>query len=310
MRLAVVCVLLAVACQGTPVAVPSPSTTPSPAPVRTSAPSPTPTAAPGRVLAVLGVIGDYGYRSGTAPTMVGVLGAYAREHAPAGRLAAVVTTGDNAYERGTAGQAAWARQVLEPLLAGGTQLVASLGNHDEATQGGRPVMARFGMPGRWYATVVGPVQVLVLDANRTDDAGQLSWLRRTLAAPRTVPFRVAVFHQPAAACSFHSADAGVDRRFLPLLDRPGGRGVDLVLSGHNHSYERFVDDHGLPLVTTGGGGATLYPSSRALCTGPARAVTLRSSYNVVVLSATTTGLQLVALDRHGRVLDTVSLPPR
>jgi hypothetical protein len=102
----------------------------------------------------------------------------------------------------------------------------------------------------------------------------------------------------------------VDRHFLPLLDRTGGRGVDLVLSGHNHTYERLVDSRGLPLVTTGGGGAPLYPSSRALCTGPARPLALHSAYNVVVLSATATGLQLVALDRHGRVLDEVSLVRR
>lgn len=310
MRAAVVCLLLAAACQSTPVATPHPTASP-----RTASPAatPTPTAEPSPgspVLAALGVIGDFGYRPGAAPSMVEVLRAYAHDHAPGGRLAAVVTTGDNAYERGTRTQAAWARHVLDPLLTGGARLVASLGNHDLLTAGGRPVMARFGMPGRWYATVVGPVQLVVLDANRTGDADQLAWLRRTLAAPRTVPFRVAVFHQPAAACSFHSADAGVDRRFLPLLDRVGGQGVDLVLSGHNHSYERFVDRHGLPLVTTGGGGATLYPSSRALCTGPAQPVALRSSYNVVVLSATATEVRLVALDRRGRVLDAVSLTPR
>jgi hypothetical protein len=261
-------------------------------------------------VAALGVIGDFGYRGGEAATMVGVLAGYAREHAPAGRLAAVVTTGDNAYDRGTTAQAAWARHLLDPLLTGGTRLLASLGNHDDATASGRPVRARFGMPGRWYATVVGPVQVLVLDANRPGDTRQLAWLRRALAAPRTVPYRVAVFHQPAAACSFHTADPGVDRHFLPLLDRTGGRGVDLVLSGHNHTYERLVDSRGLPLVTTGGGGAPLYPSSRALCTGPARPLALHSAYNVVVLSATATGLHLVALDRHGRVLDEVSLVRR
>lgn len=306
MRAAVTCVLLAVACQSAPAPAPHLTATPSP-----PSPSPTVSTSPGSpVLSELGVIGDFGYRAGAAPSMVDVLRGYAREHAPGGRLAAVVTTGDNAYERGTAAQASWARQVLEPLLTGGASLVASLGNHDELTTGGRAVMSRFGMPGRWYATVVGPVQVVVLDANRTGDTDQLAWLRRTLAAPRTVPFRVAVFHQPAAACSFHAADAGVDRYFLPLLDRTGGQGVDLVLSGHNHTYERFVDRHGLPLVTTGGGGATLYPSSRALCTGPARPLALHSTYNVVVLSATASALRLVALDRQSRVLDEVSLPPR
>ena len=279
-----------------------------PAPSVTASPSVSPSAAAtpvGRAL-LLGVIGDFGKRGGQAPTMVRVLRDYARVHGLDGRLAAVVTTGDNAYEQGTVEQVAFARGLLDPLLGGGTRLVASLGNHDEATRGGAPARAGFAMPARWYTTTVGPVQLVVLDANRPKDADQLRWLRDVLAAPRPVRYRVAVFHQPAAACSLHPADRDVDRVWLPLLDRA----VDLVLSGHNHTYERFVDAAGLPLVTTGGGGATIYPSTRALCTGPATAKVLRSTYNVVVLAVGTDRLHLTALDRHGGTLDTVDLAPR
>lgn len=295
--------LLAAACSSG-----SPEVAPSPTPSALSpAPSATPTPTPAELLAV---IGDYGIRGGQAPAMVRVLADYARTHAAGGRFTAVLTTGDNAYPRGARADARFARDLLDPLVRPGTRLVASLGNHDIGTDGGRPVMRAFGIPARWYATTVGQVQVIVLDANRPADPDQLAWLRRILLAPRTAPHRVAVFHQPAASCSAHTADPGVVRHLLPLLSAGRGRGVDLVLSGHYHTYERFLGPLDLPLVTTGGGGAQIYPSSRALCTGPARKQVLRSRFNAVVLSATTDDLVGVALSREGEVLDRFSAPMR
>jgi 3',5'-cyclic AMP phosphodiesterase CpdA len=286
-------------------AAPTGSPSPTATATATGTPTPTPTAAAAPPV-LLGVIGDFGLRGGVAPTMVEVLRGYAREHAASGRLAALVTTGDNAYPVGSTADVAFARGLLDPLLGGGTRLVATLGNHDAATRGGAPAMSGLGMPARWYTTVVGPVQLVVLDANHPEDAAQTRWLRRTLAAPRPATYRVVVFHQPVASCSAHPADRAVARAWLPLLDR----GTDLVLSGHNHTYERFRDPAGLPLVTTGGGGATLYPSLRLACTGTATPQVLRSRYNVVVLAATPDRLQLTALDRRGRVIDRLVVPAR
>lgn len=244
---------------------------------------------------VLGVLGDFGIKSAAARAVVSLIASW--------RPDGVVTTGDNAYESGTVEETAFARALIQPALDQGARLVASLGNHDEENGIGRPVMAAFGMPGRWYSTVIGHVQLVVLDANIPRDPDQLAWLRMTLALPRTVSWRIAVFHQPAVSCSFHTASSGVIKNWLPLFH---GK-IDLVLSGHNHTYERFLDSAGLSFVTTGGGGNTLYPSGRALCGGPATPVYFNAFFHAVRIEATARSLQLQAIEPGGTVRDELTL---
>ncbi len=274
-------------CTGGPSATPSPSPTPSLSP--TSSPT-----APPEPETVIGVLGDFGVDAAPVRQVVGLLRGF-------GPLDALVTTGDNAYQRGTPSQAAFARRVLGPALGPRTRLVASLGNHDVASDStGGPVRRAFGMPGRWYAATVGPVELVVLDSNRTTDPAQLGFLDRTLATRRT-PFRIAVFHHPAASCSAHRPDPYVVRHFVPRLR---GR-VDLILTGHNHTYERFATEP--PYVTTGGGGATLYASSQVACTG--RAVRLRTVHHALRLVATRTQLTVEAVAVSGEVFDRFAISP-
>jgi acid phosphatase len=241
---------------------------------------------------VIGVLGDFGVDAAPVRQVVALMRGF-------GPLAAVVTTGDNAYGSGTSSEAAFARSVLAPLLGPGTRLYASLGNHDEVTHDGRPVMAAFGLRTHWYTAVVGPVELVVLDANRPSDPAQVAFLRRALARPRAAAFRVVVFHQPAVSCSFHPPSAGVVRSWVPLF---AGR-VDLVLSGHNHTYERFTASSGLTYVTTGGGGAPLYPSVRSMCQGPAAPAFFRTVHHAVRLTVTAHRLLVEAVGLDGTTFD-------
>ncbi len=244
--------------------------------------------------------------------MIGVLGDYGVDDLPVRRvvqlmrgldggraLDAVVTTGDNAYQKGRAGEAAFARRMLEPLLGGDTRLIASLGNHDVATADGLNVMRSLGMTTHWYTAVVGPVEFVVLDSNHSANPAQLEFLERTLARRRT-RFRVAVFHHPAASCSFHPPSKAVISNLLPRLR---GR-VDLILNGHNHTYERFRATP--PSVTTGGGGGPLYPSARALCQGAA-IVRYKTVYHAVRLVASEHTLVVEAVGTDQRVFDRLVL---
>jgi acid phosphatase len=277
-----------------------PVASPSPSPAVSSATSSAPSAAPTPVAAgatVIGVIGDFGVDDAPVRQVVALMRGFARP------LAAVVTTGDNAYPSGTAADAAFAKAALAPLLGPRTPLYASLGNHDEVTHDGRPVMAALGIRAHWYTAVVGPVELVVLDANRPADPAQLAFLKRVLARPRAAAFRVVVFHQPAVSCSFHPPDPGVVRRWVPLF---AGR-VDLVLSGHNHTYERFTAPSGLTYVTTGGGGAPLYPSSASMCAGPARPVFFRTVHHAVRLTVTPATLLVEAVGLDGKAFDSVTI---
>lgn len=163
--------------------------------------------------------------------------------------------GDNAYTSGSNPQyqAAW----FEPYAAllRSFMIWPAYGNHDARRWAYFDI---FTLPERgeagglasgtehWYAFDVGPVHVVVLDSEASDRAvngRMLRWLREDLAANR-LPWLIAVMHHPPYTDASHASDDPGDsggrmrdmrENALPLLEAAG---VDLVLSGHSHSYER------------------------------------------------------------------------
>lgn len=255
----------------------------------------------------------------TTPSVIGVIGDYGVTGSPVGdvvarmlkfnggrKLTAVVTTGDNAYCCGSESQTRFARQQLAPLRLQGAPIYSALGNHDVATEDGAAFMRTFPQAKRWYTVNAGNVQFVVLDSTKVSSSAQLTFLKNVLAAPRPRPFRVVVFHHPAWSCSAHSPDEGVRTKWLPLF----GSKVDLVLAGHNHTYERFTAADGTPYVTTGGGGAKLYASAAPACRGAGKNAYLKTVHHAVRLVASTTTLRVEGVAVDGTVFDTVRLARR
>jgi hypothetical protein len=94
---------------------------------------------------------------------------------------------------------------------------------------------------------------------------QERWLRRDLAA-HPARCTVAYWHHPRWSSGLHGSD-----RTMAVLWRTLARGgVDVVLSGHDHHYERFAPIDGIRSFVVGTGGRSLYPvlwrlpASRAL----------------------------------------------
>ncbi len=205
------------------------------------------------------VIGDFGSGNADERAVAGEIRRWSRSHP----LDAIVTTGDNVYETGQPSEfdAAWNRPygwVDRRRLP----VVAALGNHDEETSGGTHELELFHMPGRWYARTIGSVRFIVLDANDPTDPAQMTFLRGQLGKRDAAPWTVVVFHQPAYSCGLHQSTPSVDEAWVPLFGRGG---VDLVVNGHDHDYERFRPDDGVTYVVDGSGGQTLYPVSSILC---------------------------------------------
>jgi 3',5'-cyclic AMP phosphodiesterase CpdA len=107
--------------------------------------------------------------------------------------------------------------------------------------------------GLWYAFTTGSVRVISLanDDICYQDGGdsyvrgysggaQKAWLEAELAASRAnrdIDWIVVCMHQVAisTADKFNGADLGIRQEWLPLFDKYG---VDLVVCGHEHHYER------------------------------------------------------------------------
>lgn len=90
-----------------------------------------------------------------------------------------------------------------------------------------------------------------------EDDPEWQWLVDTLAAAAADPNGrriVVMFHRPYYTLAKHAPRLEARARLHPLFVE---HGVDLVLTGHNHSYERFAVD-GITYIVDGGGGAFLY----------------------------------------------------
>jgi hypothetical protein len=220
-------------------------------------------------------------------------------------LDALVTTGDNIYDSGHPSefQDAWTRPYGWVERAG-VDVVASLGNHDIGTENGRPVMRLLGMPGRWYAETVGEATLFVLDANTPELDSQTEWLDTALEES-SATWKIAVFHQPAFSCSFHDGDPTVQEMWVPLFERGG---VDLVLSGHDHNYQRFAAHAGITYVVTGGGGnSSLYPLDDCPDGYPKRVAANDDVHHFVLIEGSRTRLRVRAIAGSGEVIDDFSL---
>jgi len=175
-----------------------------------------------------------------------------------GRLDMMLLLGDNAYEDGT--DAEFQVALFENMYEGriiNTVMWPAIGNHetitaDSPTQTG-PYYDIFTMPTNgeaggtpsgteaYYSFDYGNIHFIVLDSddsNRSPSGPMLTWLQNDLANT-TQDWKVAYFHHPPYSKNGSSDNATKETQMrqnaLPILE---AHGVDLVLVGHSHDYER------------------------------------------------------------------------
>ena len=247
----------------------------------------------------MAVIGDFGTGE---PTQYAIARAIRARRAS---LDALLTTGDNVYPTGHPDDfdEKWERP-YGWVESAGIEMVASLGNHDIRTEGGEPVMRLLGMPGPWYNKSVGDADVYVLDANQPDLEAQLEWLRSSLAEGRKA-WSIAVFHQPPYTCGRYTGNDLIRELWVPLFEQAG---VDLVVSGHDHNYQRFATSDGVTYVVTGGGGNARLDELRECPQGyPERIVGDAREHHFVLIDGSPRRLRVRALTDDGDVIDDFSL---
>ena len=189
----------------------------------------------------------------------------------------VITLGDNAYVNATLDNflgpyaSTWGRHRWRTH--------PTLGNHEYHSPHAGPYFAYFCAAAGpafkgWYSYDVGAWHFVVLNSQcaSTDgyesgpgcDAGseQAAWLRADLAA-HPARCTAAAWHHPRFSSGSHGDHLAMGDLWRQLAEA----GAELVLSGHDHDYERFapVDadgradpEHGMRQLVVGTGGATLY----------------------------------------------------
>lgn len=200
------------------------------------------------------VLGD----SGTAdPNAQSVRNAYF-QYIGSDRTDVWLMLGDNAYPNGSDSSHQDAVFDMYPSMLRQTVLWTTIGNHDtlytgSTTQAG-PYFDIFTLPRRgeaggvasgseaFYSFDYANIHFICLDSYGTDRSragAMMRWLETDLAAT-TQEWIIAFWHHPPYSKGSHDSDP--DRRptdmrenALPILE---SYGVDLVLCGHSHSYER------------------------------------------------------------------------
>jgi uncharacterized protein (TIGR03382 family) len=196
-----------------------------------------------------------------------------------------IAMGDNAYESGT--EAEIQNNLFLPMadLLSEVPFFAVAGNHEYVTNQSQPYLDNLYLPTspsggeRYYSFDWGHVHFVGLDSScaiglaskeRCTLEAQLAWLEKDLAQSQA-DWTVVYFHHPPWSSGAHGSQLVMRREFSPLFEQYG---VDLVLTGHDHNYERSYPmkgeglapsgTRGIPYLVVGGGGAALRSiSSRA-----------------------------------------------
>jgi len=177
----------------------------------------------------------------------------------------VFSLGDNAYPSSTPELLA---KCYEPTWGRHrVRTYASPGNHDWEVLAGAPYFAYFGAAAGpsglgYYSFDLGAWHVLSLNSNIDVQPGspQYEWVRRDLATPTGI-CTLALWHHPVFSSGGYGNNPHM-RQMWRLLDAAG---VELVVTGHEHSYERFSpqdadgrpDANGMRQIVVGTGGANL-----------------------------------------------------
>ncbi len=237
----------------------------------------------------------------------------AKQYALAEQMATVpfdliLHTGDIAYDDGTQRELdAHYFDVYAPLLRSFPAFPVT-GNHDYRTEDAAPYRRSFVLPPnggeagreRWFSFDWGPVHFVALDTEKTG-ATQAAWLERDLRENQ-LPWVIVYAHRPPYTSGRHGPDADMREVIVPILRR---HRVELVLTGHDHHYQRFGPIDGITYVVTGGGGGPLRRVQPDWLTAYAETV-----FHFVHVEVGSDELLLHAIDGVGREFDSARVERR
>ncbi len=250
----------------------------------------------------IAAIGDYGNAGPAEASVASLVEGFAPD--------LVVTMGDNNYPNGAAstidaniGQ--YYSRYIAPYRgdfgegATDNRFFPSLGNHDWRSPAAAPYLEYFDLPGneRYYDLRWGPVHLFAVDSDRhepdgvTADGVQAQWLRRALGRS-DAPWKIVYMHHPPYSSGDHGGS--------PVMRWPfADWGVDAVIAGHDHHYERLERD-GVLYFVNGVAGRSHYGLGEI---DPASKVRVTGVWGAMKIEAERSTITFTFVDEHGRELD-------
>jgi len=197
-------------------------------------------------------------------------------------------------------------QIERPLMAK-APIMPSIGNHD---LGNRGYYSRFFFLDQWagaknyFYTDWGTVRLISMDVTIVCEGRcrQYRFVRAALEeAAKANKLIVMFLHNPP----YSSGEHGSDRQLQSVVGDLAKRyGVELVVSGHDHDYERTKPIAGTTYLVSGSAGAPIRP-----VTPQAFTASTRTEPHYVLVDVDKNQLTLRAINLRGEVFDSTVIPP-
>jgi 3',5'-cyclic AMP phosphodiesterase CpdA len=197
----------------------------------------------------------------------------------------ILTTGDNSQGQGTYQQFDSRVFHIYRDVFSKAAIFPTIGNHDYLTDNGAPYLDLFDLPRnawrtndiqRYYSFDYGNVHFVVLDSKAlldADDAaasdGMFAWLCNDLSQTAQ-RWKIVTCHHPPYSTGSYGSNRRVQTQLVPIFETYG---VDLVLSGHQHNYQRSkplrggqvttVEEGGIVYIVSGAGAAAKHACDSA-----------------------------------------------
>ena len=191
----------------------------------------------------------------------------------------------------------------KPLLDAGVKFYASLGNHDAREQ---RYYKPFNMDGKlYYSFSPAPdVRFFMLESTYPVPE-QIAWVEQELKASSS-KWKIPVFHHPLySSGDRHGSDMSLRQVLEPLFLKYG---VSVVLTGHDHFYERVKPQKGIVYFVVGSGGQL-----RAGNIDRNSGITAKGfDTDLAFMAAEIAGDEMYfnAISRQGQVIDSGTIPRR
>ena len=252
------------------------------------------------------VIGDYGTAGDDLAAVANLIESWGVD--------LIITIGDNNYPLGEAstideniGQ--YFHDYIYPYqgeYGPGAELnrfFPSLGNHDWSWVNAQPYLDYFTLPGneRYYDFEWEFIHFFVLDSDWNEPNGigrtstQAEWLKSVLAES-TAAWKVVYFHHAPYSSGYHGPTVHMQWPFTEW-------GADVVISGHDHHYERLIVDE-IPSFINGLGGGARYSIGEVY---PGSQVSYMNMHGAMLVDATPTRIIFQFINVAGEVIDTFEL---